>query len=204
MKEWETAVTKFKSILTIQSNHKDATSKIKIAQHQLKLSNLDQQAQSAESKGEWASAIKALEALAKEFPNQASFASRLENSRKQLRMDNLYAEAQQLFKAEKWLAVVQVFREINSLDANYPDPDQLLSRAKDEAAAQKLQSELESLYQTALGAIDANNWKIAQDKMSSIHSKQDKYRQTDKLLQRVESEIERIEKKEREDEPDEG
>ncbi len=200
LKEWETAVTKFKSILAIQSNHKDAASKLKIAQHQQKLSNFDQQAQSAESKGEWASAIRALEALAKEFPNQASFASRLDNARKQLRMDNLYSEAQQLFKAEKWLAVVQVFREINSFDASYPDPDHLLSRAKDEAAAQKLQSELESLYQTALEAIDASNWQIAQDKLRTIHSKESKYRQTDKLLQRVESEIERIEKKKQEDE----
>ena len=189
LKEWEIAIIKFKSILAVQGDHKDSAAKIKIAQHELKLSSLDEQAKLAESKGDWASAVKALEALVKELPEEPSLLPRLENIRKQLRLKNLYAEAQQLAKAKKWLAVVQVFKEIHSMDSGYPDSDNLLPAAQDAAEAQKAQIELESLYQKALQAIDTNDWYAARDTLKIIRSKQENYRQTEKLIQRAEGEI---------------
>jgi len=200
LKEWGNAVAKFNTILSVQSNYKDTASKLELAQHRLKLNTLDEQAQSAEAKGKWEAAIKALETLAKEFPEQTAFALRLENARKQQRLENLYTEAQQLAKAKKWLAVIQVFREIHLLDANYPDPNNLFSVAGEASVALKLESELESLYQNALQAIDASEWPKARTMLEQIHSKQARYRETERLLQRANEEIERIERQQQEEE----
>jgi hypothetical protein len=200
LKEWDKAVTKFKTILATQSDYKDAAAKLDQAQRELNLSSLDQKAQLAESEGDWVAAIKALEALSKELPEQTSLSSRLEHARQLHRLNNLYAEARQLSKAKKWMAVIQVFREIHSLDANYPDKDGLLSAAEGASAAQKLQEELESMYQNALQAIDAGKWQKARDILQSFQSRLDKYRQTEKLLERVNNEIARIEKRTQEQE----
>ncbi|MBN1451212.1 MAG: CHAT domain-containing protein [Anaerolineales bacterium] len=199
LQEWENAVTKFKSILSITGSYKDTASKLELAQHRLKINTLDKKAQAAEANGNWEVATKSLETLVKEFPEQNSFVSRLENARKQLRLRNLYAEVQQLAKAEKWLAVIQAFREIHSLDANYPDPDNLFSVAEEASATLKMQSELESLYQNALQAIDTSEWTKAQTILNQIQSKKTGYRETERLLQRANEEIERTERQRQEE-----
>jgi len=200
LNEWENAIAKFNSILSIRGDYKDTASKLETAQHRLKLSTLEKQAQLDESKSDWESAIKSLEALTREFPEKTSFASRLENARKQLRLKNQYLEAQQLAKAKKWLAVLQVFREIHSLDANYPDPDNLLPAAEEASANLKLQSELQSLYQNALQTIETSDWDKARTILNQIQSKQTGYRETDRLLQRANDELARIEKQQQEEE----
>jgi outer membrane protein assembly factor BamD (BamD/ComL family) len=200
LNEWENAITKFNSILSIRDDYKDTASKLETTQHRLKLSTLEKQAQLDEAKSNWESAIKSLEALTKEFPEKTSFASRLENARKQLRLKNLYLEAQQLANAKKWLAVLQVFREIHSLDANYPDPDNLLPAAEEASANLKLQSELQSLYQNALQAIEASDWDKARTILNHIQSKQTEYRETERLLQRANEELARIERQQQEEE----
>ena len=199
LREWKNAVTKFKTILSITSSYKDTASKLEVAQHRLKVNTLDEQAQSAEAKGNWDIAIKALDTLVKEFPEQNIFISRLEYARKQLRLKTLYAEVQQLAKAKKYLAVIQAFREIHSLDANYPDPDNLLSVAEEASAALKKQSELESLYQNALHAIDASDWGKARTILNQIQSRQAGYRETERLLQRTNEEIARIQRQQQEE-----
>ncbi len=200
LRKWADAVSKFNAILSIDSSYKDVSQKIDEAQRQLKLTSLDQQAQSAEASGEWQAAIEALDILVKESPGKSTFSSRLENARKQLRLDNLYIEARHLSKAGKWLAVVEVFREIHSLDTQYPDPEELLFSAEEGAAFEQLQSELDLLYKRALQEIDTNNWIAAQETLQDIQSKQADYRQSNQLLLRVKKEIALVEKKEKEQE----
>ena len=200
LKEWEKAAVKFQAIVDIQSTYMDAASKLEFAQQQLKLVELDQKAQSAEIHGDWNLAIQTLETLAKEYPYQADITSRLENARKNKSLDRLYTEAQQLSEGKKWLAVLQVFDQIHRLDSEYPDKDNLLPSAIEASEVQKLKAELDSLYQKALGAIDTNNWTSAQEILLEIQSKEVNFRQTDKLLQRVLSEIELTKKQKQEKE----
>lgn len=200
LKQWAEAVAKFNAILSIDSNYEDVSQKKDEAQRQLKLTNLDQQAQSAEASGEWQAAIAALDTLAQESPGESSFSARLENAQKQLRLENLYTEARHLSKAQKWLAVMEVFHEIHALDAAHPDPEELLSSAEDGAAFEQLQSELDLLYKRALQEIDTKHWITAQETLQDIQSKQADYRQSDQLLQRVKNEIALAEKKEKEQE----
>lgn len=200
LKNWAEAVTKFNAILAVRSSYADVETKLIEAEKYLKLFNLDQQARSAEENKEWGIAVEALETLAEEDPEQLAYSSRLDNARKQLRLENLYTEAHHLSKAKRWLAVIEVFNEIHALDEGFPDPDNLYSSAEEGAALEKLNAELDLLYQRALREIDGNDWSAAQGTLEEIQSKQDGYRQTEQLLIRAKKEIERIEKQEREQE----
>jgi outer membrane protein assembly factor BamD (BamD/ComL family) len=193
LEEWEKAVRSFEAIVDVRPGYEDATNKLAQAKRQAKLHTLYAQAQTAEESGDWSGALAALEELTAEAPSFKETVEKLRIARKQKQLADLYAEARRLHQAQQWQAVVNVFGQIHAVEPDYPDPEGLLSAAEPEAAALRRQAELDAFYNRALKEMDTGHWQEARQLLAKMQELDPGFRETERLLARVEGEIEREE-----------
>ncbi len=191
LEDWEKASQLFRNILTLQPDNAEAASRLSEAERQLGLLTLYTRAQSAEDQADWTEALKVLEELSAIDPNYQDVPRRIERVRQQNQLAGLYGEAQQLHQAGKWQAVISVFAKIDAIDPEFPDPENLRATAEENAADEKRQAELESLYSRAVREMDAKNWESAQELFLQVQGIEPDYQQTMPLLDRVETELSR-------------
>lgn len=191
---WEQAHQKFQAIVDAQPDNKDAVTKLEISRQKMRLQNFNEQALAAEKAGDWDQAIQSLEELIAEDATSAEASARLAKARRQKQLSNLYTEAQRLAQAEKWRAVLGIFQEIERIDPRYPDPQGLRAKSQNNQVKVKRESEVEKAYADGLHAIDSNHWQEAIRHLRRVRGLQAGYRETDQLLRRAESEIERARK----------
>lgn len=191
LENWSQAYQKLQEVVDLQPDFEDAATKLGTAKQKLHLSTLTEQASAAEVSANWDKAIEYLEQLVKEDPNFENGTSRLAKARRQKQLSDLYAEAQRLTQAGKWQAVLNVFTEIHGIDPRYPDVNEIRNKAEQQLKIIKREAELESNYNSALRAIDAAEWRKAIKLLRYVRGLQTGYRETERLLQRAETELER-------------
>jgi tetratricopeptide (TPR) repeat protein len=192
--KWDAAHQKFQAIVDAQPNNKDAANKLEISRQKMRLQMFNEQALAAEKAGDWDKAIQSLEELIAEDATFPEASARLAKARRQKQLADLYAEAQRLAQAEKWQAVLGIFQAIEKVDPRYPDPQGLRARAQNNLTKAKRESELEKAYTDGLRALDSSHWQEATRHLRRVRGLQAGYRETDQLLRRAESEIERAKK----------
>ena len=192
---WDKACQRFQAILSERPNHKQASEKLEAAKRQRDIANLYQQATAAVQNADWKAAIQILEALYQKSANYRDVAELLKNARKQKQLNELYSEAKALHAAQKWEAVVRVFEQISSIDPNYPDADKLFPSAQQEVAELKRIIDLNNQYSRALREMDAGNWYEARRGLETIHKSETGFKETEKLLKKVDAEIVQEEEK---------
>jgi len=149
------------------------------------------QARAAQAAGDWPGARSALDDLVAQAPGYKDAAALLETAKVQAQLADLYAQARQLHGAGRWQAALNVFARIAALDPDYADPEGLLPSAKEEITAQAGRAELQDLYRRAVLAVDAGQWAEARELLVQVQAREPGYRETGRLLARVESELER-------------
>jgi formylglycine-generating enzyme required for sulfatase activity len=189
--EWDEAGNHFKAIVDERPDYQDAADKLAEAQRQKRWSELYERAQAAREAEDWKAALSSLKELVAEKPDYKDAAALLEDTNRQVRLAGLYAQAYRLHQAQQWQAVVNVFAQITALDPDYPDPEGLLDAAKQELAEQVRRAELDNRYSRAVREMDAGRWQEARRLLRQVQEEEPGYRETERLLARAESEIER-------------
>jgi tetratricopeptide (TPR) repeat protein len=190
LEEWEKAAQSFQAIVQVRPDYEDAADKLAASQRQARLQALYRQALAAREAEDWATARATLGELVTDVPDYKDAAALLEWVTRQGKLADLYAEAQRLRQAEQWQAVINVFGQIQAAEPDYADPDELLSIAEQAVAVQKRQAELNDLYGRAVRALDAGHWLEAYRLLAQMQEMEPGYRETERLLARVEGEIE--------------
>ena len=187
--DWDKACQRFQMILSERPNHKNAAKKLAQAEQQRDLAKLYKQAMGEVEAENWISAVQTLEKLSQKTSDYKDVSQLLKNARKQKRLNELYIEAKALHTAQKWKAVVKVFERISAVDPNYPDADGLLESAQTEVIELERLAKLNDQYSHAIHEMDSGNWHEARVLLEQIHKSEIGFRETEKLLKKVESEI---------------
>ena len=189
LEEWEKACRSFQAIVDARPDYQDAAPRLEEAQRQWRLNALYDQAQAAVEAEAWQGALSALEELAAEAADFKDVAALLETTKKHKQLADLYAQAHYLYQARRWQAVVNVFAQIATIEPDYPDPENLLPTAEQELAELKRQAELSDLYSRAVREMDAGHWQGARQLFVRVQEMEPGFRQTERLLARVEAKI---------------
>ena len=187
--DWDKACQRFQSILSEQPNHKNAAEKLAEAERQRSLSKLYEQATGAVRGEDWVAVIQSLEELTQKSAAYKDSAQLLKNARKQKQLRDLYNEAKALHAGKQWEAVVKVFEQISVVDPDYLDADELLQSAKVEVVELERLAALNDQYSQAVREMDSGNWLEARTLLEQIHKSQTGFRETEKLLKKVDNEI---------------
>jgi len=193
--DWDKACQRFQAILSERSNHKQASDKLEEAKRQRDLANLYEQATNAVQNVDWGTAIQILEVLSQKSSDYKDTAQLLRNAKKHKQLNELYSEAKALYAAQKWEAVVRVFEQISIIDSTYPDKDELLPSAQKEVTELKRLAELNDQYSHALLKMDSENWYEARRLLEVVHKSETGFKETEKLLQKVDAAIAQEEEK---------
>lgn len=194
--DWNKACQRFQAILSERPNHKNALEKLEEAERRRDLSNLYTQAANAYQAQNWEYAITTLNELMKKSPEYKDAAQLLKHAKKQEQLVELYFEAKKLHNGGKWQAVLRVFEQIHALEPNHPDPDELLPTAQKEAEELKRLADLNDLYSRALREMDLGKWLDARTLLEQVHKSQTGFLETERLLQKIEDELHKIEENE--------
>ena len=194
--DWNKACQRFQAILSERPNHKNALEKLEEAERRRDLSNLYTQAANAYQAQNWEYAITTLNELMKKSPEYKDAAQLLKHAKKQEQLVELYFEAKKLHNGGKWQAVLRVFEQIHALEPNHPDPDGLLPTAQKEAEELKRLADLNDLYSRALREMDLGKWLDARTLLEQVHKSQTGFLETERLLQKIEDELHKIEENE--------
>lgn len=193
--DWNKACQRFQTILSERPNHKQAAEKLDEADRQRDLARLYEPATDAVRNADWEAAIQILEELSQKSADYKDAKQLLKTARKQKQLEDLYREAKTLHAAQQWEAVVKVFEQITAIDPTYPDKDELLPSAQIEVAELKRIAELNDQYSHALREMDAGNWHEARRLLETVHKSETGFKETEKLLKKVEVEIVQEEEK---------
>lgn len=195
LEQWDKAVRCLQAVVDEDSGYRvgDAATKLEQAKRQQRLEALYTEAQTARAAEDWAGMLSALTGLVAEDPAYKDSAALLELARRQRQLAELYAQAQQLREAEQWHAIVRIFDQIVALEPDYTDPDDLLATARQEAEELERQAELGDLHRRALLEMDAGRWKQAQQLLTRLEEMEPGYRQANRLLATVQSQLDRLE-----------
>jgi tetratricopeptide (TPR) repeat protein len=185
VRDWLKAQACFQGVLAVDRNYKDAASRLREVEKQLRLVELYAQAQDAMGRQEWSAAQEVLTELVALDKDYQDAAAQLKTVNRQLELAGLYAQAQELAQAGQWAAVAKVFEHIHKLQADYPDRDHLQEQAQKALAEQERLERVKTTYQRGLQALDEGKWKDAQKLFEQVKTQQPDYAQTQQLLQRA-------------------
>jgi outer membrane protein assembly factor BamD (BamD/ComL family) len=191
LEDWAKARDSFEAVLQIRRDYRDAAERLAQAQQQLDWAQRYQQAQALLERSDGAGALILLEKLAGEAPGYHDVADLLQQTRQQIHLQSLYADALRQSQAGEWQAVINSFAQIAKLQADYPDPSNLLSIARNRLATQEREEKLAGLYSDALQAMDNQRWSEAQRLLGQIQKTQPGYREVPRLLEKARAEMDR-------------
>jgi len=197
VEDWDKACRSFQAILDEYPDYPNAAAKLEEAERHKRLNRLYVQAKTAHGAKDWQAAVSVLEMLVAEAANFKDSTELLASVRQQKQLADLYDEARKLSQAEQWRAVVNVFAQISVLDSTSADPEGLLPAAQREVAELERQTELENLYRQAIREMDSRAWQEARRLLATVQKAQPGFRDTERLLSRVDLEIARQEAEQR-------
>ncbi|MBN1812114.1 MAG: protein kinase [Anaerolineae bacterium] len=151
-KEWREAKAILEILLKEFRDFKDAEHYLKQAEHQVQLMDLHEKAKDAFGQTNYQEALDALHALRETAPNYDT-GDLLERAQKG-RNNEQYRQASQLFADDRYSSCLEILDAIRERDAEYPDPENLRFRAKE-------QVKWEGWYKEGLAHADREEWKEA-------------------------------------------
>ena len=129
-------------------------------------------------RGDWDEAVAAFERIPSDENSHPEAAERLNQARQQQRRSRLIEDVRQLHAAGQWEAVIAAGQELAKFDPATPDPDGLVTGAREALADEALASR----YATGLQHFDAQEWSAALTAFSGIEHDRPGYRDTPTLL----------------------
>jgi outer membrane protein assembly factor BamD (BamD/ComL family) len=111
----------------------------------------------------------------------ADTAERLSQARWQQRRSGLIDDMRRLHAARQWKATIAVGQELVKFDPATPDPDGMITQAKDALAEEALASR----YVSGLQQFDSRDWPAAIDTFARIEHDRPGYRDTQTLLEQL-------------------
>jgi serine/threonine protein kinase len=191
IRDWIKARACFQAAVDVDPSYKDAANRLQEVEKQILLADLYAQAQEAMQKGEWRSAMEKLRQLVTLDKEYQQSSAMLKTVELKIELSDLYAQAEQLHQAGQWQAVVNIFERMKVLDPNVSDPKGLLAKAKASLAEQQRLERVKAVYQRGLEALEAGKWKEALKLFEQVKAQQPGYGDVDKLIKRVQDEINR-------------
>ena len=185
LENWDRACQNFAAILEIRPGYLDVETKLEEANRRKNYEELYQQAVSKYEAGNLAESISLLETLISQVPDYKDAKQRFEKIRNEKKLADLVAEANQLFNSGKHQAVIKIFESIQELAPDFVDVEGLLEKAKVEVAEIERTAKLEDLYRRAILELDAGRLKEAKLLFLQLQSEEQGFRDTKKLLERV-------------------
>ena len=101
-------------------------------------------------------------------------------------LDELYASHARLHQDQEWQMVVDNFERILSEDPAFPDPEGLLTSARE---ALDRMRKVAALYDQALRCMDGSEWQQALERFEEVQRLEPGYQETEALLSRVRREL---------------
>jgi uncharacterized caspase-like protein len=191
LEEWDKAIRAFQAILDVRPDYPDAAERLRDAQRQAEIAALNAKAQSALQAQEWDQAIAALKTLIDQTPDDQDAISQLAFARERKHLAELYDQTRSLVRAEKWRAARRVLSKIGEIDPEYPDEEGLKALIEENIAILERRRQVETLYRQALMQIGDGALEAARKSLSQAQEIQPGYAESERLLAKVESEIER-------------
>lgn len=189
--KWERAIYYFQAFLAERPNSARTIEKLNISKQSRELEQLYQKALQAQDAENWREAIDALEDILVRSKDYKDVASRLEKVKRAQHLTELYGEAEMLYAAEAWQGVISVFKKIYKLEPKYVDPKNLFKQAQKHFETFEEQEKIAKLYAQALEKLDAQEFDVAKRLLKKVQRKSPGYRESEVLLEKVESKIER-------------
>jgi ribosomal protein L7/L12 len=139
------------------------------------------QADSSAQQERWTDAMSALQRIVAVEPDYRDAADQLKQARAAHRRESLIDEIRLLHEAGRWQAVVAAGDELAHLTSTTPDPDGMVTHAR-----QRLdEADLDNRYRHAVSLLDGQQWNEAADELAAIDHTQPGYRETTTLLSRA-------------------
>jgi tetratricopeptide (TPR) repeat protein len=144
----------------------------------------DQGVKAAEQ-GDWERAIAAFERISAADTSYtdaySDAADRLGNARREQRRKSLIDDVQRLHAARQWKATIMAGLELAKFDPATPDPDGLITQAREALAEEALAAR----YATGLQQFDRQDWLAALDTFTGIEQDRPGYRDSRTLLEQL-------------------
>ena len=139
----------------------------------------------AAEQGDWEQAIAAFERVpatgSSDTDAYADTAERLSHARWQQRRHGLIDDVRRLHAAQHWEAAIAAGHELETFDPATPDPDSMITQAREALAEQALVTR----YATGLQQFDSQDWPTAIDTFTGIEADRPGYRDTPALLEQL-------------------
>jgi alpha-glucoside transport system substrate-binding protein len=197
LEEWERAARAFQAIVEARPEYPGVAEKLLEARRQAELAGLYGKALSALQSEDWNSAMLALEAVVAQAPDYRDAASQLTFAQERKHLVELYDQAKSLVQAEKWRAAGRVLSKMEELEPDFADEEGLKTLIEEKIAALERQRQLENLYNQALGELEAGALQAARESLLKIQEIQPGYAESERLLVKITSEIDRQEEERR-------
>jgi alpha-glucoside transport system substrate-binding protein len=197
LEEWERAARAFQAIVEARPDYPGVAEKLREARVQAELAGLYEKALAALQSEDWDSVAIALEAVVAQAPDYRDAASQLAFAQERKHLVELYAQARSLVQAEKWRAAGRVLSKIEELEPDYADEEGLKTLIEEKIAALERQKQIENLYNQALRELEAGTLQAARESLLKIQEMQPGYAESERLLVKITSEIDRQEEERR-------
>lgn len=185
LEDWDSVCEYFEAILEISPGYLDVEEKLDEAQEQKNKNELYNQAISHYEAGKLAASISLLETLVSQEPGFRDAAEKLDQIKSEKKLADLTAQAHQLFDSGMFEAVVKIIERITGQFPEYDDPDKLLEKANQKVKEREKTEKLENLYRQAVHNLNAGSLDKAKSNILQIHEIEKGYKDTKKLLEKV-------------------
>lgn len=189
VQDWDKASSYFGQIVQDQPGFKNAAEKLEISKRQARLLEMSVEAEAAVKRGDWRTAEIHYEELLAADPENIRAVSGLEMAKEKRKVASLYDEATELHRAGSWQAVLNIVDKIREIEPGFEDPDDLYQSAERGHEEEALEQELSNLYSDAVMAMEGGDWPTARRLLLKINRSDKEYRETERLLRRIEHEV---------------
>jgi outer membrane protein assembly factor BamD (BamD/ComL family) len=188
--QWDRAVELLGQVLSRQPDYAEAARKLELARRQQQLASHYAQASAAADAADWEQAVAGYTMVADSDPDYQDTNARLAEARHQQQLARLLAEAHRLHRARQWAAVIKVGEQLRAIDPSAADPDELITSAHAELAAEQQAAQLAADYHTSLHLFDTGRWEEAIEALERITRLDSAHQDAPALLERARRELE--------------
>ncbi len=162
------------------------------------LQGLYERAMEASQAQEWQKAIELFNQILKLAPGYKDVVERLAKAEKQSQphpeqthLENLYSAARWDLEEKRWKEAIDKLSEIIAIEPTYRDVAQLLTEAGIAFSEAKTKGKIAVLYKQGVSHVKAQNWEEALACFSQVYEMDPHYEQTQELLARSRSRLEK-------------
>ncbi len=138
-------------------------------------------AEKAMQQTEWQKAVNLLNQVINLNPNHPNATQKLTRAGAQARLTALYTAAIRAMEGSRWQEAIDELTEVIEIDPNYKESAKLLVQARDAISKRSEDLQLSQLYEQAMAAFEASDYKQAEELFARIKKMSPTYRRADAL-----------------------